>query len=294
MMTRFAIQDRSPVNMSDSNSLRAIGVPEHFNLPWYSLAEEARVQWTNVAEGTGAMLNMLQRGETDIALLLTDGAVAGIAKGMPVKIVGCYIQSPLVWGVHVAANAPSMTAEDIVGQRFAISRFGSGSHLMASVYAQSRAWPGQALDFVVVDNLKGARRALPGGEADIFLWEVFTTKPYVDSGEFRLVDTIPTPWPAFVACVREDASDDLKARARVLLADALQRAAQLRSAADAEAVFAKRFGLEIDDAAAWLRQTQWSDDGQISDSVIEHTARVLTQADVLTEDAFASLQHWRA
>ncbi|MEO0576547.1 MAG: ABC transporter substrate-binding protein [Pseudomonadota bacterium] len=274
--------------------LSVIGVPEHFNLAWYALAEEGLIEWTDVAEGTGAMLEMLQNGDADVALTLTDGAVAGIAKGIPVQVSGCYVESALVWGVHVAANSASHKPGDIVGQRFAISRYGSGSHLMANVYAQSRQWPDESLEYVVVNTLTGARHALPSGDAEIFLWEVFTTKPYVEAGEFRRIDAIPTPWPAFVACVHRDASATTKARTSDILTAALARAAALRKAPNAENTFAKRFGLKPDDAREWLKQTRWSQDGAISDATIAQTAQVLQQADILTVDQVASLNHWRA
>ncbi|MEL6870320.1 MAG: ABC transporter substrate-binding protein [Pseudomonadota bacterium] len=277
-----------------SNPPHVLGVPEHFNLPWYQIADQGLITWTDVPEGTGAMLDKLSAGDAQMALLLTDGAVAGIAKGAPVRIIGCYVESPLVWGVHVAAGSDFYKPADITGRAFAISRFGSGSHLMAGVYAAARDWAHGALDYVVVDNLAGARRALPAGDADIFLWEVFTTKPYVDKGEFRRVDEIPTPWPAFVACVHRDADAATVATARDLLERALQRAAALAGNDHAREIFADRFKLEIEDAGEWLARTRWSVDGQINQIVIDRTAAALRGTGILDSEATAQLADWRA
>ena len=51
-------------------------------------------------------------------------------------------------------------------------------------------------------DLAGARAALTATPPTVsgFLWEKTTTQPHVDSGEFRRVGVIRTPWPAFVAC----------------------------------------------------------------------------------------------
>jgi hypothetical protein len=48
---------------------------------------------------------MLRDGETDIAVILTEGIVKDIVAGNQSKIVQVYVQSPLIWGIHVAANS---------------------------------------------------------------------------------------------------------------------------------------------------------------------------------------------
>jgi hypothetical protein len=45
---------------------------------------------------------MLRDGETDIAVILTEGIVKDIVAGNPSKIVQVYVESPLIWGIHVA------------------------------------------------------------------------------------------------------------------------------------------------------------------------------------------------
>ena len=57
---------------------------------------------------------------------------------------------------------------------------------MAFVQAENLGWdPKEDVQFTVVGNLDGARAALGKGEASAFMWEKFTTKPHVDSGEWR-------------------------------------------------------------------------------------------------------------
>ncbi|MEO0347307.1 MAG: ABC transporter substrate-binding protein [Pseudomonadota bacterium] len=245
--------------------LAVAGVPEHFNLAWRRLAERRALEslavdlhWQEVSEGTGRMIDLLEAGDADMALLLTEGAVAGVANGRRIRLLGGWVASPLRWGVHVAAASSAQSAKDLPGQRFAISRYGSGSHLMAGIYAQQNDWP-EAPEFVVVDNLAGARRALAAGDAEIFLWERFTTQPVVDAGDFRRVDELPTPWPCFVAAVRDDLAPETFGAARLALRAALHEAQGLRRADQAARAFAEAYALDPAEAAEWLTGTHWAD-----------------------------------
>ena len=74
------------------------GVPEHFNLPWklandYGLFKKSNVDfnWQFYSAGTGAMVKALEANELDVAILLTEGAVSAIIKGLKAKIVKQYI-----------------------------------------------------------------------------------------------------------------------------------------------------------------------------------------------------------
>ncbi|MGB5555637.1 MAG: ABC transporter substrate-binding protein, partial [Flavobacteriaceae bacterium] len=144
-------------------SIRIIGVPEHFNLPWHMAIEEGAfdnrgidLQWTDIPEGTGRMCQMLQDGETDLAIILTEGLVKSISEGNPSKIAQVYIASPLLWGIHVGAKSDYTDISKLKHTKAAISRYGSGSHLMAYVHAQNQHWNTEALQFKVVNNLDGA------------------------------------------------------------------------------------------------------------------------------------------
>jgi len=243
--------------------LRIGGVPEHFNLPWHLAAEADRfrplgvaVEWRDYPDGSGAMAKALRAGELDAALLLTEGAIAGVAAG-GFRVASVYTDSALVWGIHVPSASRFRAVGDLQGARYAVSRHGSGSHLMAYVHARSLGWPLDALRFVVVGNLAGAVAAFAAGTADVFFWEKLMTKPLVDSGQFRRVGEFTAPWPAFVVCVADAATAEQRgalARASALVLD---EAAALRTRPDAAALIAARYGLAASDVHAWLRATRW-------------------------------------
>src|SRR5882672_7319219 len=180
--------------------IRIGGVPEHFNWPWHlTLGEGAAraagvdAEWQEFPDGSGAMAQALREQRLDAAMLLTEGAVAGIAAGGGFKIVSVYTESPLIWGIHVPASSRLRAVADLTGARYAISRRGSGSHLMAFVHARERGWPLDRLELVVVRDLKGAIDAFAQGSADVFFWEKFMTKPLVDDGRFRRVADFTAP-----------------------------------------------------------------------------------------------------
>jgi len=241
--------------------IRIGGVPEHFNLPWLRLAESGAlddlgVSWRDVPEGSGAMAAALRVGDLDAAMLLTEGAVAGAAQG-GFKIVSLYTASPLIWGIHVPAASTLRGVEDVRGRRYAISRRGSGSHLMSFVHAREQGWSTAGLDFVIVGTLQGAIDAFASGKADVFFWEKFMTKPLVDSGRFRRVGEFVAPWPAFVVCASNAALAQRKPIGAAL-SRALDTATELASSPDAAALVAGRYGLEVGDAREWLASTRWA------------------------------------
>ncbi len=92
-------------------TIKIAGVPEHFNLPWHFCIDDGEfeeagidLQWTDVPEGTGKMCQMLRDGETDVAVILTEGIVKDITAGNSCKIVQVYVKTPLIWGIHVASK----------------------------------------------------------------------------------------------------------------------------------------------------------------------------------------------
>lgn len=246
-------------------TLTIAGVPEHFNLPWHLCIENGKfkhqdidVQWTDVPEGTGKLCQMLRNGETDIAVILTEGIVKDIVAGNPSKIVQIYVQSPLIWGIHVAANSPYKTIYDLENKIVAISRYGSGSHLMAYVQAQEEKWNTANLRFEVINTLDGAVEALTVGRADYFMWERFMTKPIVDKGIFRRVGDCPTPWPSFVIAVTDEALAT-KGEAIVKVLEVINNTTlDFKQIPSIDKTLAERYGQKIEDINEWLKLTRWS------------------------------------
>lgn len=242
------------------------GVPEHFNLPWHLTIkngeyedENIDLQWHDYYGGTGAMCKALRDGDIDMAIILTEGITKDIIAGNPCKIVQTYVQTPLNWGIHVANNSTYKTIEDIRGTKAAISRYGSGSHLMAYINAQNNSWNlEQDLDFKVIKNLNGAVEGLTNGNADYFLWEKYTTKPLVDNHTFRRIGNCPSPWPCFVIAVREDFITQNKLQLKTLLNIINKTSMDFKDIPSIDKTIANKYEQLIEDVQEWLSITEWS------------------------------------
>jgi len=276
--------------------LKLAGVPEQVNLPLAICQQEGifalhgiEVEWVVVPEGTGRMIQLLEDGEVDVALTVTDALMVGVAAGRKARLVGTFVESPLVWAVAAspAHRDAGLTMADLVAQKqeqagfkFGISRLGSGSHTMAQ-YASSLHGVANP-EFVICNNIAGLAAAAQQGDADAFLWETFTTKPLFDAGELHKAGEVPTPWTAFSVAAGTALSGDADKEAAVrdrlfpALAEGCRRfVADPAAAADRIVATYKH---RPEDAAAWLTRVQYND------------ARVLQLDRTKTADSVAILQ----
>lgn len=245
--------------------IKIVGVPEHFNLPWHLCIENDEfkdlgidLQWTDVPEGTGKMCQMLRDGATDIAVILTEGIVKDINAGNLSKIVQVYVESPLIWGIHVSANSKYNLISDLKNTKVAISRIGSGSQLMAYVNANNQGWDINNLEFEIVNTIDGAVESLSQRKSDYFMWERFMTKPLVDKGIFRRVGDCPTPWPCFVIAVRDEILNkhpNIIAQILEVINNKTQNFKQIKNI---DKKLAENYHQKIEDIQDWLSLTKWS------------------------------------
>lgn len=258
-----------------TTTIRIGGVPEHFNLPWRLSIEEqlfdvldTTVEWTDFPGGTGAIMKALDAGEIDMATPLTEGAVTAIAKGSASQLVRLWVDSPLLWGVYADGSSTAETIADLEGQRFAISRPGSGSELMSMVMAQDLGWTLPDDAFVVVGGLTGALEALPAGDAGIFIWNKSMTQPHVDDGTFKRVGVFGTPWPSFAVAATNALCAEHPGLAESLVDIAAGRAAGFTIDDSAALIVAERYGLGVEGAAEWLQQVHFTPSGTALDQKV--------------------------
>lgn len=268
-------------------SVKIVGVPEHFNYPWLMAISEGTFKsrgidliWEDVPEGTGRMSAMLQNGEADLAIILTEGIVKSIVEDNPSKIVQEFIASPLQWGIHVDAKSDYQILEDLKNKTAAISRFGSGSHLMSFVNAQNLGWETSSLNFHVVNTLNGAIEALNEGLADYFMWEHFTTKPIVDKGIFRRLADCPTPWPCFVIAATDSFIKENKGSLRHILEVINQYTSDFKNIPSIDRTLANNYGQQLEDIRDWLSMTRWSQ-SQIGSETIINVQDQLLKLDLI-------------
>jgi len=263
------------------------GVPEHFNYPWIKLIEnqpisDITLKWIDEPKGSGAMNQAIRQEQTDLAIILTESFIKDATEGNKGKIIGFHVQSPLTWGIHVPASAPVSEVNQLAASPFLISRYGSGSHLMAFLLARQHQWEPKKLQFNVIDNLEGARTAFTSGEVQAFLWEKYTTKPYVDKGEFKRIGEIPTPWPCFVIVASPTALErypkEIKEIQKHLYATSASLLEDKKLLADHISTY---YNIKVADIDAWLEQTEWATDPSMSKAALEQTMQILLDLDLI-------------
>ena len=266
------------------------GVPEHFNLAWYLTlkngeykAEDINLRWHDFFGGTGQMCKALREGEIDLAVILTEGIIKDIIAGNPSTIIQTFIETPLIWGIHVANDSSYKVIDDLKGTKAAISRYGSGSHLMAYINAQNNNWDLENdLDFEVIKNLEGAIEGLTNDAADYFMWEKFTTKPLVDDGTFRRIGNCPSPWPCFVIAVRTEFLEQNKDEVKTILNIINKTTSEFKDIPSIDKTIANRYEQKLVDVQEWLSLTEWSQQ-TIDANTINNVQEKLLALDIIPE-----------
>jgi len=251
--------------MKTKTQLRVGGVPEHFNLPWQWAAERdifsahgIDLSWTMYAGGTGAMTQALQSDALDVAILLTEGFVAAANDGLKAKIAKIYIDTPLVWGIYTAADASFDKLSKQHSSPVAISRFGSGSHLMSMIHARERGISLKENHFNVVNSLYGGVESLKRHDSKLFYWEKFMTRPHVKSGELKMIGEFSAPWSSFLIIVSDDALKKKRQAIEHLLQIMNAECIAFKQENHSAIQLRKKFDMSIPEARQWLKHTQWN------------------------------------
>ncbi|MFN8276328.1 MAG: ABC transporter substrate-binding protein [Chitinophagales bacterium] len=273
------------------------GVPEHFNLP-LELALEAGwftevgldVQWTYYPGGTGAMTRALGEGALDMAILLTEGFVAAAAQGLPAVLVKTWVESPLVWGIYSGAHSATHSIYDRTPKQYAISRHGSGSHLMALIHAAQRGEVPAPEQFTVVNSIECAVASLTAGQTQVFYWEQLMTQQYVAGKQLKNIGSFQAPWSGFLVAAGTAAWQQKRTALQQVLA-VMNRAAQTFPAQPHfQQQLQQRFGLAPADTAPWLQHTVWNTGYDVKTGGLYRAAAELKK--LLPDGNYEAVEQW--
>jgi sulfonate transport system substrate-binding protein len=283
-----------------NHKIRIGGVPEHFNLPVQLAIEKGlftsqniEVEWVDFPGGTGYMVQALRDNECDLCILLTEGIVTDILKGNPSKIVSGYVKTSLTWGIHTQSENSLKNHNQIFDRKFAVSRLGSGSHLMPIVDALLRDKQINDSQFIPIHNIDGAIESLGKNETEIFYWEKFTTKPYLVKGEMKMISEFISPWPCFVIAATDkiiNANPELLSRVLKIIQKSSADFMKDKSALD---LVKDRFNIMTKDAERWYHSTEWATDGWVSNKMLEGVLYTLKEAKIVDEDAVLDNVVWK-
>lgn len=268
-----------------AKQIRVGGVPEHFNLPWHLCFEAGSfaaagldIVYTEYPTGTGAMCEDLRAGKLDLAVALTEGLLMDIARHEQIRLVAPYVASPLRWGIHVAAASDYQAPADLGNEPFAISRYGSGSHLMALLWARSLGRQPEQVKLTVAGGLDALEASLAAGSAAAFLWEVFTTLPRVEQGGLRRIAEFPTPWPCFMIAAGPAFGSERESELQTLLQVLYRQTASCMLESNTTvAEVARRYDLSLADAGAWYDGVKWATSPELPMAALEQTRQTLQE-----------------
>jgi ABC-type nitrate/sulfonate/bicarbonate transport system substrate-binding protein len=241
------------------------------------------------------MTKALRNNEVDLCILLTEGIITDIIRGNPSKIISEFITTPLTWGIHTGVANELKHYDDIYTKRYAISRFGSGSHLMAIVDANSNGFQLDKKQFSVINDLEGAIDSLNKLETDVFYWEKYTTKPFVDRGQLRRIGEYRTPWPCFVIAASDRILKEQPDAVIRTLRTLHDRCDLFMNGNESEAIqlVSQRHGLQPEDTARWYHNTGWAIHGWVSDKMLKSVLFHLKAAKIILEEQEVPELIWR-
>lgn len=284
-------------------SLTVAYIPEHFSTPFffaenngYYAENGLQITFVPVIEGSGRLIKLLNEGEVDIAVGLTEAFVADIAKGNDAYgVVATYVESPLCWAISTGKDRDEIQKpQDLAGKRIGVSRIGSGSYVMSFVLGlQLKLQAPYFTEYPILSNFKNLRasvnlKPLEDGErtdSEAFMWEHFTSKKYYDSREIKKIGEIYTPWPSWVVSVgksvpKQDVSKFLGAVRRGI-------AYFLANPEAAVEHILTNLDYTPEDAREWLKTVKFNEDiGKAPidwERVVTKTSGVLKTAGVLTD-----------
>lgn len=272
-----------------NNRIRIGGVPEHFNLPIHLGIERGafqkqniQLEWHTYPGGTGQMNAALRNGECDLCIVLTEGIISDIVKGNPSKIVSGYVKTPLIWGIYTGIENSTRHEKSIFEQKVAISRHGSGSHLMPIVHALDKGVTINDEQFIVIKDIEGAIKSLNSGESQIFYWEKYTTKPYVENHKLQQIGEFISPWPCFLIAATEniikkepELTDRLLKTIHSLCDDFMKDGDNVIN------LVSERFELRKLDAQHWFHSTEWNINSWVSDKMLTSVLFTLEEAGIV-------------
>ncbi len=276
------------------HKIRIGGVPEHFNHPWLLAIEQKRfleigvdVEWIVFKGGTGAMTNALRNNKVDFCVVLTEGIIKDIAAGNKSKIISHYVESPLTWGIYSGAKN-NIRQDQIFEKKIAISRFGSGSHLMPQIHASESKKSISEKQFHVIKNLNGAIKSLTSLDSDVFYWEKFTTKPYVDKGFFKKVGEFKPPWPCFVIAGRESSIEKFNLPIQDVLTVVFKAASNFYSDSSKANVISEAYNIQKNDVSEWFNQLEWTSHQRVNKLMIKNVLNLLKSCEMIDDKSSIS------
>ena len=159
---------------------------------------------------------------------------------------------------------------------------------MAYVLGEALHWDCSALTFNVIGDVYGGIWALEQEEADLFLWEKYTTQPFVDKQSCKRIGQVNTPWPCFVVACRASLMDNDKAIIQGIIEVVKSVARQIKEDVHSAEAIAWRYHLAEPAVAQWLNETTWNTTALDVKAAVHPTVEFLHGASLINDDEKAA------
>jgi len=246
--------------MQNTSFLKIGGVPEHFTLPWIQAFQKQKLQhigietnWIFFPGGTGAMTQALHSGDLDVAILLTEGFLAAFQRGLKAKIIQCYIETPLQWGIY--SQRREVLHFDTTS-KIAVSRKGSGSHLMPLIHSKMMGKTLNDDQFKVIHHLEDGIAALHL-DCDYFYWEKWMTLPFVQRGQCQKIGEFKAPWSSFLVVASDRCIEKYSDQLLAMLKTIEEQVRYFLNDPETPTEISKNFQLSRENALTWLSEQRW-------------------------------------
>ncbi|KAG6855772.1 hypothetical protein H0H87_010981 [Tephrocybe sp. NHM501043] len=142
------------------------------------------------------------------------------------------------------------------------------------------------MSFQINNDIRGLIDSVNDGSTSAFMWEWFTTKPFVDAGEVKFIGSVPTPWPSWLVAAHPSPErapvDDLRVfLERLTIYVRTFNSPESRESANIKFI-EEHFGYPTADIESWLKTVGYPESClHISQKVITDTLSVLEKAGVV-------------
>ncbi|KAG6908672.1 hypothetical protein DXG01_003686 [Tephrocybe rancida] len=139
----------------------------------------------------------------------------------------------------------------------------------------------------VNNDINGLMDSVNDGSTSAFMWEWFTTKPFVDAGKVKFIGSVPTPWPSWLIAAHPSPTRAPVDAIRVFLEGLTTYVRDFNSPKSRESANVQfietHFGYPAEDIKAWLQTVAYPESClQIPEKVITDTlSSVLEKAGVV-------------
>ena len=113
---------------------------------------------------------------------------------------------------------------------------------------------------VEVGSLQGGLKSLAENKADIFLWEKFTTQPFLEEHNLIGNGEVLTPWPPFSVATTKIFQKENSALLKEIISAVKSNTQKIWNNSSTLSELNSRLKIEYENAQRWLNEIIWDDE----------------------------------